>query len=67
MAVQVPRTGTLRLTGSYTSDGAADDVRVCVQRFPPGNVEQRPCSSTDILFRNWPGGAGDETFSLPVE
>ncbi|WP_309893694.1 SpvB/TcaC N-terminal domain-containing protein [Archangium sp.] len=67
VAIQVPNTGTVRLTGSYSSAGAADDVRLCVQRFPVGQqVTQRACADTDLLFRNWPGGAGNESFSLLV-
>jgi len=63
VAIQVPHTGVVRLTGSYASSGAADDVRLCVQRFAPGAEAQRPCSGSDVLFRHWPGGVGSESFS----
>jgi RHS repeat-associated protein len=65
-AIQAPQTGDLRLTGRYDSQGAADDVRLCIQRSPPGQVQQRPCQPTDILPRTYPGGVGHEAFTQLV-
>ncbi len=62
-AIQAPQTGELRLTGRYDSQGAADDVRLCIQSFPPGQVEPRPCQPSDILPRNYPGGVGHEVLT----
>nr|WP_228530548.1 MULTISPECIES: toxin TcdB middle/N-terminal domain-containing protein [Myxococcaceae] len=64
VAVQAPRSGLLQVDGSYASDGAADDVRICLQHFtatqPPTS---RACAPTDLLLRDYAGGVGHEVLS----